>query len=353
MASGSGGRRLGILGGTFDPIHLGHLRAAEEVRDMLGLEELWLVPAARPPHKGRGGAPFQDRLRMAALAIEGCRGMVVKDLEARRPGPSYTVDTLEEVARREPGAELHFLVGSDGFLQMDRWRSHRRLVELAALVVMARGEAALERCREALPRLFPGHRRAAPGRWEAPGLHPILFLPVTRLDVSSTLVRSLARRGRSVRFLVPEKVRLYMEEKGLYSRETVETAERQRGSMGPKELALALARAVDDNKGEGCVILEVAGTSSFADYFVIAHGRSTRHVQGMTDGVRAEMKKRGVYPRSVEGEGEGKWVLMDYGDVIVHLFYGPVREFYDLEGLWHEAPRIDPATGEVMGEGEG
>ncbi len=335
---------IGVFGGTFDPIHLGHLRAAEEVREALELSEIWFLPAARPPHKGHRPLPFEHRYEMVRLAISGVDGMVVKDLEAHRPGPSYTVDTLAQLRRMVPGCPLYFLVGSDGFLEMEEWHQHRRLVELATLVVMGRGEASLARCIGELPRLFPNHSKGGePGRWEAQGAHPIIFLPVSRLDISSTKIRSLVEHGRSVRFLVPERVRLYMEEKGLY-KDPVPT-------MDSKALALTLARAVEDNKGEQCVVLEVAGASSFADYFVIAHGRSTRHVQGMVDRIRAEMKRLGVYPRSVEGESEGKWVLMDYGDVIVHLFYEPVRSFYDLEGLWHNVPRIDPATGQVVEKG--
>ncbi len=107
------------------------------------------------------------------------------------------------------------------------------------------------------------------------------------------------------------------------------------------ELVMTIAHEVLENKGEDVVVLDVRGLSSMSDYFVISHGRSTRHVQGMADNILRSLRKKGIKCLGVEGEREGKWVLMDYGDVVVHLFYGPVREFYDLEGLWSQAPRIE------------
>ncbi len=107
-----------------------------------------------------------------------------------------------------------------------------------------------------------------------------------------------------------------------------------------------VAQEVLDNKGEDVVVLDVRRLSSLADYFVITHGRSTKHVQGMADNLLANLKKKGIRSLGVEGEREGKWVLIDYGEVVVHLFYGPVREFYDLEGLWSQAPRMDLGSGD-------
>ncbi len=108
-----------------------------------------------------------------------------------------------------------------------------------------------------------------------------------------------------------------------------------------EKIVREIASEVIENKGEDPVILDVRGLSSLADYFIISHGRSTRHVQGMADKMRRALKKKGIHCIGMEGENEGKWILMDYGDVVVHLFYGPVREFYDLEGLWSQAPRIN------------
>lgn len=110
-------------------------------------------------------------------------------------------------------------------------------------------------------------------------------------------------------------------------------------------------RALQEAHGERIVALDVRGLSSICDYFLIAQGRSTRHVQGTADKLRELLKKERIYPMDVEGEREGKWILLDYGDIVVHLFYEPVREFYDLEGLWHEAKPVfkDDHTQKIRG----
>ena len=115
---------------------------------------------------------------------------------------------------------------------------------------------------------------------------------------------------------------------------------RQKDSL---EIARLIAAAALEKKAENLVILDVQGVSSFADYFVIMSGRSTRHVQGLADAVAAELQTRRVSSSTSEGLNEGLWVLLDYGDVIIHIFYKETRAFYDLEGLWHDAVRVDPS----------
>jgi ribosome-associated protein len=117
------------------------------------------------------------------------------------------------------------------------------------------------------------------------------------------------------------------------------------------ELARIVARVCLEKKAEDLVILDVRGISSFADYFVIMSGRSTRHVQGLAQVVDEELRRKRLDAEASEGYNEGRWILLDYNDVVVHIFYGEVRSFYDLEGLWHDAPRVAvqepaPASGE-------
>ena len=111
-------------------------------------------------------------------------------------------------------------------------------------------------------------------------------------------------------------------------------------SLEPKELAFQCVNAALDRKAEDLVILSVKAVSSFADYFVICSGNSDRQIQSLADHVEQKLKEAGVFPLGIEGERSVSWILMDYGDVIVHIFYKPVREFYDIEGLWSDAPRM-------------
>ncbi|HZG41497.1 MAG TPA: nicotinate-nucleotide adenylyltransferase [Longimicrobium sp.] len=187
--------RLGVYGGTFDPPHLGHLVAASEACQALALDRvLWVPSAVHPLKGGRVRTPPELRLEMVRAAIAGDPRFAADDLELRRRGPSYTVDTLRELRRREPGAELFFVTGADILGELHRWREPDEVLRLATLVVVSRaGEA-------------PAPAGGVPAR----------AVEMTRVDVSSTQVRRLAAAGRCIRYLVPEAVRAVIERERLY-----------------------------------------------------------------------------------------------------------------------------------------
>jgi nicotinate-nucleotide adenylyltransferase len=199
--------RIGVFGGTFDPVHLGHLVLAEQCREQAQLEQIWFVPAARPPHKqDRSLTAFPQRVEMLALAVAGQPAFVVNDLEKDRPGPSFTADTLQELRRQHPEVDWHLLMGADCLPDLPHWRDPIRIAELAALVVAAR----------------PGWPI-----WSAEQLRATLQLPastalrlqmvqVPLVEISSSDIRQRAAAGRSVRYLVPRAVECYLETHRLY-----------------------------------------------------------------------------------------------------------------------------------------
>lgn len=315
--------RIGLFGGAFDPIHFGHLRSAEEVREALALNELWFIPTARPPHKDiKDITPFAHRLAMAELAVMGLERFRVISIEAERQSPSYSIDTLRELKKRYPDAEFYFILGSDAFACITSWKDYRDIAGLASVVIMGRLHDNWDEVRKVIAMAFDGYEEVRQGVFVSSKGCAIYLQQVTHLDISSTNVRRLASMGRSIRFLVPDGVIKYLEDNGLY-----------------RKLAQKLAQEVLENKGEKVMILDLRGLSDFTDYFVIAHGRSARHVQGIAGKVQEALASKGVRPSSVEGETDAKWILLDYGGVIVHLFYEPLRGFYDLEGLWSQAPK--------------
>lgn len=187
--------RIGVFGGTFDPPHLGHLVAAADAAEALGLGRVLWVPAAVHPLKlGSVQAPPALRLEMTRAAVRGDPRFEVDPLELERSGPSFTVDTLRELQARNPGAELYFLTGADNLRDLPRWKEPGEVARLARLVVVSRQ-----------------------GEGVPPGLpYPAVAVPVTRVDVSSTEVRRRVRAGESIRYLVPEAVRAVIEREGLY-----------------------------------------------------------------------------------------------------------------------------------------
>jgi nicotinate-nucleotide adenylyltransferase len=188
---------LGILGGTFDPIHVAHLRIAEEVREALALERVLFVPAADPPWK-RASAPFADRLEMVRIAVASNPSFEASDLEAGRPGPSYTVDTLEALRARFPDRRLWFIVGADAFAEIDRWHRAGRLLELASFAVVERPGS-------------PDDLAAESARGAE-----VRRVRVPLLEISASDLRRRAARGASLRYLVPDAVIDYIEKHHLY-----------------------------------------------------------------------------------------------------------------------------------------
>jgi nicotinate-nucleotide adenylyltransferase len=193
-------RRIGLLGGTFDPPHVGHLVLAREVREALRLDELRLVVAADPPHKGEGEAASAEiRARMVEACLgsgEGTR-LGVSRVELERDGPSWTVETLRELHRREPGRTWFFVLGADQLAELATWREPEEIARLATLVAVARD--------------------GRDPRDVDPGVDvPWITVPVTRVDVSSSAIRSRVRAGLPVRWLVPEAALRIIEEEGLY-----------------------------------------------------------------------------------------------------------------------------------------
>lgn len=222
MSAGGGRapRRIGIFGGTFDPIHLAHLRCAEEAREQLGLDQVLFVPAAAPPHKrGRGIAAAPHRLAMVRLATAGHAAFRVSTLELERPGRSYTIDTVRALRRRLPVAtHLVLLVGLDAFRDLGTWKDYRALLALVDVAVWTRPPARLAAPRTLLPVAARGDFCYGRGRTEL--VHQtgtrIQFLTVTALDISASLIRQRIRRGQSVRYLLPPAVERYLTREGLY-----------------------------------------------------------------------------------------------------------------------------------------
>lgn len=214
--------RLGVLGGTFNPVHFGHLRTAEEVAESLQLSTVVFIPAAQPPHKGKEGLlSFEHRWRMLELAVLGNPRFVLSDLEYQRPGKSYSVETLSQLASGYGGAEaIYFLVGLDAFLELPTWKRYLELFSLCHFVVVARPGYHWQEAHS----MLTSHVSAdfTFDATEQVFAHPrhltVYYREVTLMDISSSKIRERLAAVRSVRYLLPEKVESYIQRQGLYRR---------------------------------------------------------------------------------------------------------------------------------------
>ena len=210
--------RWGLLGGTFDPIHLGHLRAAEELLEDFALDRVMFIPACLPPHKnGKPVSPFAHRLGMCRLAAEGHPRFSVSDIESRRQGPSYSVDTLRDLRHLHPTDQLFFILGMDAFLDLPNWQSFQELFTIADFIVISRPGYPRDRVEEILKVVSPQFSHdPREKRYLHPSGYFVNFWETTLLDISSTNIRQYIREGKSIRYLLPEKVYEYIKTHGLY-----------------------------------------------------------------------------------------------------------------------------------------
>ncbi len=201
-------RKIGIYGGSFNPIHLAHLRLAEEARERLGLERVIFVPAKLPPHKDPSAlAGAKDRLKMVRLAISGNKKFDVSDIELRRRGRSYTVDTVASMRKRFGNeAELFFLIGTDTIAELPTWREIGRLVRLCVLVPLSRPGSKRPPLSALAPTLGRKEARAILAR----------TVRMPEMDISASDIRRRVAEGRSIRYLVPEPVAEYIRRRALY-----------------------------------------------------------------------------------------------------------------------------------------
>ncbi len=212
--------RTGIFGGTFNPIHLAHLRIAEEAREACGLDRVLFLPAALPPHKQSAtDTPFKHRLAMVEAAVADHPGFIASDLEAQRTGASYSVDTLEALQQLYPDDSLYFIIGLDSFCDIASWKNYPRLFELANIVVAHRPDYGNDDPRTLLPVALSDqfcYDKGSVNLRHKCG-NELIFVGETRLAIASTTLRDQVAQKRSIRYLVPPSVEAYIQTHNLYS----------------------------------------------------------------------------------------------------------------------------------------
>ena len=201
----TGVQRIGIMGGTFNPIHIGHLLLAENAYSAFGLDQVLFIPSGCSYMKEQSAIlDAATRLRMTALAIEDNPHFQVSDIEIRRPGYTYTCETLEQLEKQNPDAEYFFLVGADSLFAMETWKDPEIIFQKATVLAAVRDDCGNSRLSEQARRLREKYRAN------------LFLIPSGNVEISSSDIRRRIQEGRSIRYLVPERVRKYIEENGLY-----------------------------------------------------------------------------------------------------------------------------------------
>jgi len=217
-------KKIGLLGGTFDPVHNGHLAVANHVQRALALDSIWFIPASLPPHKdghedGREISSFSHRIAMLERAIRQYPSFIISDIEAKRSAPSYSIDTLDILLQQlEPRADLYFIIGADAFLEIDTWKRYRALPTLVSFVIISRPGFPPDKVETVIRTAFAGYDYdPLTETWNSPDSKGSFILQhMEPVPISSTGIRMKVRRGEGITGLVPRAVEDYIREQKLY-----------------------------------------------------------------------------------------------------------------------------------------
>jgi len=321
-----GHRRIGLLGGSFNPAHGGHLHISREALRRLDLDEVWWLVSPQNPLKPIAGmAPFAERLAGAGAVAAADRRIRVSDIEAQL-GSTFTADTLRVLRRRFPHARFVWLMGGDNLAQLPYWKRWQDIFRTVPVAVFDRPGTALRALAGVVPTRFAAARvPPAAARRLASLMPPAWVFFHTRLDPRS------ATRIRTERWLqtLQENTQDVTSDMTAIAR----LAARRRRALPAAELLRRIIDSLEDGKAEDIVTIDLAGKTTIADYMVVASGRSGRQVVALTDHLEQILPGR----IATEGKSQGDWVLIDAGDVIVHLFRPETRSYYNLEKMWGSA----------------
>ncbi|MYE59646.1 MAG: nicotinate-nucleotide adenylyltransferase [Alphaproteobacteria bacterium] len=310
--------RIGLLGGSFNPAHAGHRHISLEALKRLRLDRVWWLVSPQNPLKEEDGmAPLAEREALAAAVADHPR-IAVSSLEAGL-GTRYTIDTVQALKQRFPTADFVWLMGADNLRQLPRWRGWQQLFREVPIAVFARAPyhanaaSGMAAMRFARARLRPERSALLAG-----GKPPLwCYLPVRRHPASATAIRSLRSSMQTFMATAP-------------------------ASPGNPDLMAAVRAVLDEMKALDVVEIDMRGKTAVCDDMVVASGGSQRHVQAIADKLVEALKPILPAVPPVEGAAQGDWVLIDGGDVIVHLFRPEVRDFYRLEKMWGSLPQERP-----------
>lgn len=307
-----------MLGGTFDPIHQGHVALARAALECARLDLVLVLPAAEPPHRGQPGASADDRLEMCRLALAGEERIAVSDLELRRPGASYTVDTLRALRVERPGDELHLILGWDAARDLRAWKELDEVLRLARLVIVDR----------------PGLPRATAADLHQAGIDAAraTICQQTTPNVKASDVRRGLAQGnpKALAGRLEPAVADYIRGKDLYGGKMPESSQ-----ISPRRLAELLVCAAEAKQAWDPVIIDLAGKTTMADYMVICDGETDRQLRAIAEEMIDQARSRRIRPLSASGlDATAGWILLDFDSVLAHVFLPGERSYYDLEALW-------------------
>jgi len=325
--------RVGIFGGSFNPPHMGHLTSLQIVQKKAGLGQIRVIPTAQNPLKVKTEGPTpEQRLEMTKLALQGWGdAFVVDDQELKRGGKSYTIDTIKALRKTIAAEDLYLIIGMDKLEELDQWKSHSDIIKEANIILTSRPGFQFPESEDELPAFIKKEVAEFDFNFvELKTGRNIQFLKIEDVPASGTELRKWIRIGKNVSKYIPLAVEAYIRENKLYKAPADKIKDYA-------DLAAFCANTLFAKKAIQVRGFDLRNMVAPTEFTLVASGTSTRHASSLGENLmRAVKEEFNIYPQSVEGTDEGRWVVVDYGALIVHIFYDYVRQEYSIENLWRE-----------------
>lgn len=325
--------KIGIFGGSFSPPHMGHISCLTSVQKKAGLDKILVVPTFQSPLKTPVDGPTPDqRLKMVQLAIQGFgKQFEVNDLEIKRQGVSYTIDTLKEFRKDHSAEDLYLIIGADHLETFSSWRDYKDILKECNIIVATRPGFDIPGSREQLPQFLNEFVLEYDFNFiELTTGRNLQFIRIPDVDISASELRKKLRSGRPVDQFLPLAVETFIRDSKLYQNLKDKIQDYNKFTE-------FCAHHLYSKKAIQVKGYDLRKTSAPSEYAIVTSGTSNRHAISLAENlIQAVKDEFRIHPSSIEGTEEGRWVVVDYGSLIIHVFYDYVRQEYSLEKLWKE-----------------
>lgn len=325
--------KIGIFGGTFSPPHMGHLACLTSIHKKAGLDKIRVVPTFQSPLKTPidGPTPAQ-RLEMVKLCLQGFgQQFEVDDIEIKRQGISFTIETLREYRKKISAEDLYLIIGADHLETFSSWKEYREILKECNLIIATRPGFDIPGAKDQLPQFLNEYVLEYDFNFiELTTGRNLQFIRIPEVDISASELRKKLRSGRPVDQYLPLAVEAYIRDTKLYQN-------LKNKIQDYDKFTEFCAHHLFSKKAIQVKGYDLRNTAALSEFAIVTSGTSTRHAVSLAENlVQAVKDEFRVHPSSIEGIEEGRWVVVDYGSLIVHIFYDFVRQEYSIEKLWRD-----------------
>ena len=330
-------KKIGLFGGTFNPPHQGHTNSVKQVAESMALEKVIVMPAFRSPHREKEEIiAAKHRLEMAKLAFSDLDFVEVSDFECENQGLSYTIETIKYIKDCYPNDELFLIIGSDQFEAFHFWKDFSGILDKSHLIVTSRsGKKLVENQDEISQEIQALVSTYSKTELSLTSGNKLYIIQLEDVDASSSEIRSRLRSGESVGQLLNSEVKEYIEKENLYP--PLKDLLKDYAAF-----TAFCAQILADGKAVNIVAKDLREEEKPMEFALISSGNSRKHAMALAEQVVRQVKKEyKINPLNIDGQVEGQWIVLDYGSLMVHVFYDYTRQEYQLEKLWSESKDME------------